>query len=441
MMSNVLIERAKKVLLNNHQKGGFTIPTEKLYPFQWMWDSGFIALGFAHFDIEKAKSEINNLLSAQWGNGFIPHIVFHTKADTYFPGPDFFQSELSEFSSKKFKTSGITQPPVFGFVLEKIYEIVDDKKDFLKFIKTQIDKVYFNHVYFYENRDVNNEGLAYIYHNWESGTDNSPLWDTIWGTMNPPDYKFERKDTNHVDSTQRPTKREYDHYIHLLEIAKNHKYDDKKIAEFSPFLVQDPLFNAILLKSNQSLINLYSIIGGEEKKIEYLENKNRLGVDSLNKKLYDSKLGAYVYYDLRNSKKLKGISSSSFSPLFCGAPDERISKQLEKTFNEKFSTEDKYICASFDTSSESFNPKKYWRGPVWLNLNWILFHGFNEYGLFDISKRIKKDSIDLIENEGFYEYFDPTNKSDKNKKRACGSNNFSWTAALYLDFYKRETKN
>ena len=131
-MSRVLIEKAKNVLLNNHQKGGFTIPTEKLYPFQWMWDSGFIALGFAHFDIEKAKSEINNLLSAQWENGFIPHIVFHTKANTYFPGPDFFQSELSEFSSKKFKTSGITQPPVFGFVLEKIYEIVDDKKGFSK---------------------------------------------------------------------------------------------------------------------------------------------------------------------------------------------------------------------------------------------------------------------------------------------------------------------
>ena len=101
--------------------------------------------------------------------------------------------------------------------------------------------MYFNHVYFYENRDVNNEGLVYIYHNWESGTDNSPLWDSIWKTMNPPDYKFVRKDTNHVDSTQRPTKREYDHYIHLLEIAKNYKYDDKKITEFSPFLVRSTI--------------------------------------------------------------------------------------------------------------------------------------------------------------------------------------------------------
>ena len=60
-------------------------------------------------------------------------------------------------------------------------------------LKNQIDKVYKNHKYFYSKRDINNDGLVYIYHNWESGTDNSPVWDDIWKTMNPPIYKFERK--------------------------------------------------------------------------------------------------------------------------------------------------------------------------------------------------------------------------------------------------------
>ena len=54
------------------------------------------------------------------------------------------------------------------------------------------------------------------------------------GNYESPDYKFERKDTNHVDSTQRPTKREYDHYIHLLEIAKITNMMTKN-SEFSPF--------------------------------------------------------------------------------------------------------------------------------------------------------------------------------------------------------------
>jgi hypothetical protein len=35
-----------------------------------MWDSGFIVMGFAHFDVEKAKNEIKNILNAQWENGY-----------------------------------------------------------------------------------------------------------------------------------------------------------------------------------------------------------------------------------------------------------------------------------------------------------------------------------------------------------------------------------
>ena len=122
-----LVEEAKRVLIGNFQKKGFTIPSKNLYPFQWKWDSGFIAIGLAHFDIEKAKKEIDSLLNAQWENGFIPHIVFHTKNDSYFPGADFHKSSLNPKSPKHIETSGITQPPVLGFVLEKLYKSAKKK--------------------------------------------------------------------------------------------------------------------------------------------------------------------------------------------------------------------------------------------------------------------------------------------------------------------------
>ena len=116
-----LLEQAKKVLEKNWQDG-FTIPCEGLYPFQWNWDSGFIALGWAHIDMEKAKSELRYLLSGQWSNGFLPHIIFHNESETYFPGPEVHAADLSPYSSE-IKTSGITQPPVLGFVLEELFII------------------------------------------------------------------------------------------------------------------------------------------------------------------------------------------------------------------------------------------------------------------------------------------------------------------------------
>lgn len=432
---NSLQNKAIEVL-NNNWKDGFSVPCANLYPFQWFWDSGFIAIGFAHFDMPKAEKEIETLLDSQWDNGFLPHIIFHTETDSYFPGPDFHRSDLSSQSSKKHKSTGMTQPPVTGFVLQDMYRISTDKKASLKFIEGVIDKVYFNHEYFYNNRDPKNEGLIYIYHNWESGTDNSPIWDDIWTTMNSPEYNFVRRDTTHVDASQRPSKREYDHYLHIIDIAKEHNYSDKKIAELSPFLVQDPLFNTMLIKSNQSLIDLYNLIGNNQDKVKQIQKWQDKAIKSFNEKLFDSVLGVYIHYDLRNEKPLRHISSSSFSPLFAKIPTKEQAASLVNVMLEKFGNDNQYLCASFDPTSQRFNPKKYWRGPVWINLNWILYNGLKDYGYNDIAQRVKKDTVEIIEKVGFYEYFDSRKEEYKNGNGGYGGNDFSWSAALLIDMLK-----
>tara|TARA_R110002049_G_scaffold616_7_gene3554 strand:- start:14584 stop:15888 length:1305 start_codon:yes stop_codon:yes gene_type:complete len=427
-----LQEKAKEIL-NNNWKGNFSIPCANLYPFQWKWDSGFIAIGLAHFNMKNAEKEIETLLDAQWENGFIPHIVFHTENDSYFPGASFHRSDLHPLASKKYKSTGMTQPPVTGFVLEDMYKISKDKLQTLQYLETVIDKVYFNHEYFYNHRDPKNEGLVYIYHNWESGTDNSPIWDDIWATMNPPEYTFERRDTTHVDASERPSKREYDHYLHIIEIAKANNYSDEKIAELSPFLVQDPLFNAMLIKSNESLIKLYQEIGGNADKIDQLKKWQKKSIKSFNNKLFDNELGAYIHYDLRNEKPLRYLTSSSFAPLFANIPSQERADKMVKVMIDKFGGEHQYLCASFDPDSNRFNPKKYWRGPVWVNLNWMLFYGLKNYGYNDISDRVKQDTISIVEKNGFYEYFDSRKEMHTDGKAGYGGGDFSWTAALLLD--------
>ena len=271
------IQKAKQVLKNNW-KEGFTIPCEGLYPFQWFWDSGFIALGWAHIDMKKAQQEIRSLLKGQWKNGFIPHIIFHNESDTYFPGPEVYAASLSK-NSPEIPTSGITQPPVTGFILEEMYEIAEDKEGFLTFLDEVYEAIYKNHEYFYTHRDPEKEGLVYICHNWEAGTDNTPVWDFIWDTFKVPDYQLDRRDTKLIDASHRPTNKEYQYYIHLVELFKTWNYDDTLIAENSPFLIQDPLFNSMLMASNQSMIRLGKLLGKNSevmqlKKQRFLFRKN-----------------------------------------------------------------------------------------------------------------------------------------------------------------------
>ena len=45
-------------ILRRNDRGGYTVPTAGLYPYQWNWDSVFAAWGFATFDLPRAWQEI-----------------------------------------------------------------------------------------------------------------------------------------------------------------------------------------------------------------------------------------------------------------------------------------------------------------------------------------------------------------------------------------------
>ena len=435
MYSN-LLKQAKQVLANNYREPGFTIPSAGLYPFQWNWDSGWIALGYANYDMDRAKEEINTLLDAQWGNGMVPHIIFHgEESATYFPGPDFHHSALHPQATTKYKTTGLIQPPIIGLILYEMYKRAEDKSDILAYIGSVIDKVFFNHEYLYGHRDPLNEGLVYIYHNWEAGTDNSPIWDDIWATMDSPHYEIQRRDTSQVKAEERPTNREYDHYLHIIDIAKKHRYADEKIAQHSPFLVQDPLLNALLIKSNDALINLYQLLGSGESELLTLKSWQSKSLAHFDAKLFDEDLGVYVHYDLKNGRKLRKITSSSFVPIYAGIPDQEKVARMVAVMKQRFSGNNLHLLASFDPTHDAFDPRRYWRGPAWINVNWMLYQGLLEYGHTELAEQFKSDSIEMVEKYGFYEYFDPRrDQPTPDKGNGCGGSNFSWTAALLIDF-------
>ncbi|MDC1320232.1 hypothetical protein N8Y41_01830 [bacterium] len=81
--------------LAKNDRGGFTIPTAGLYPYQWNWDSAFVALGIATYDMDRAWSEITKLIDGQWPDGMIPSIIFRSDDPSYFPGPSRWGKNLA----------------------------------------------------------------------------------------------------------------------------------------------------------------------------------------------------------------------------------------------------------------------------------------------------------------------------------------------------------
>ena len=83
--------------------------------------------------------------------------------------------------------------------------------------------------------------------------------------------------------------------------------------------------------------------------------------------------------------------------------------------------------ASRRRTAPGFDRRRYWRGPVWANLNWLLARGLRGHGLIAQAAALERTTLSLIERTGMRDYFDPLTGD------GLGSDDFSWTAAVAVD--------
>ena len=436
---NYITDNAKRILYQNW-KDGFTIPTGKLYPFQWNWDSGFTSIGHSYFNLDFAIAELQSLFSGQWENGMLPHIIFHSENEkTYFPNYDFWESNVNAGAPQKPKSSGITQPAVHGFVLEALLEKFPDNERLIDFIKAIFPKVVHSHRFLYTCRDPEKEGLMFIFHPWESGRDNSPLWDESLDriVINKAELPYyERRDTSIAPKDERPTSYQYDRYVYLLQLGKKYRYDEIGIFEESPFLVQDTLMNAALIKSNQSLINIGKRFGLD---VGELEEWQQQSIPKFKEKLWNTDLQTFTAYDLRGGHHISFKEIGGLATLYADIPSK---EQAQKLNDYLLSLHERgyYICPSFDVDSPLFDSKRYWRGPIWPQMNWMIYHGLKNYNFEKTAEIVKSDLIDLVSKHGFYEYFESQKSVAEKLSSGYGGNDFSWTAACALDLFNENGK-
>ena len=125
------------------------------------------------------------------------------------------------------------------------------------------------------------------------------------------------------------------------------------------------------------------------------------------------------------------IIAAGFMPLLSVAPTADEAKVLCRFLESKafcsLSDERCYSIPNYNLEGDLLDASNYWRGPVWINTNWLLLQGLRRYGFQEKAERVKSDMIRLVKQFGFHEYFDPFEGT------AYGTDNFSWTAALTLD--------
>jgi glycogen debranching enzyme len=417
MTRRARLDTQAREILTRNDLGGYTVPTQGLYPFQWNWDSAFVALGFACFDMDRAWRELETLVTGQWDDGMIPHIVFHQDDDGYFPGPDVWATGTQP------PTSGITQPPVLASVLRRLWEHdgADPDHPRMRALYTACVK---SHRWFHRYRDPLGNGLAMVTHNWETGRDNSSEWDQALAQVDASSVgTYTRRDTGHVDPAMRPRQDEYDRYVAILQFGRDSGWNHRAIADNGPFRMIDVGMSMILLRANRDLLVLAQAIGDSAVAGELRARiaLSRGGIDWL----WNSQAGAFCSRDVSNLESSGLVTNASFLAFYADAGSSAQRAQLIAAL-DRLTSSAAYLVPSLEAGSRDYDHRRYWRGPIWLVVNYMIAQGLAEQGHSDWADRIRSDSAKLIEKSGFFESFSPETGE------GSGGDDFSWTAAMWL---------
>jgi neutral trehalase len=207
-------------------------------------------------------------------------------------------------------------------------------------------------------------------------------------------------------------------------------------------------FNAFLALECETLAGFADRIGREDEARAWEQTRQDLAM-RINARLWDDQAGFYLDYDIQQRCHSPVLASSGFLPLIARVPTLAQARRLADHLVNPATFGTALPVASVAANHPSHAPDM-WRGPVWVNLNWLIAFGFERYGMVEQAELIRSKTIAEIEKFGlaygtFFEFFDDRQQIDppalmRKGKLAPQESPFhqvffdyGWTATLYVD--------
>jgi len=417
-MSKSSLDARAKAILQTNDRNGYTVPTDRLYPYQWNWDSACVALGFSVYDRNRAWQELFLLLEGQWDDGMVPHIIFRQDDPDYFPGPSVWQTPPAAYN-----TGGISQPPVLSSVILELVETGGEHD--LNQAEKMFDHLFRWHEWWHHSRTPKDSHLIATVHPWETGRDNCPDWEPGLRRMRKANDlpSYVRRDVDHVDPAMRPSDEQYDKYVSIIMAGRALEWDQRRLTDEGPFLMYDPGQIFILQRADKDLLKLADRLSRSVEAARLADWSAATASDI--DRIWNPEFGAFCARDVRSGEFSDGFTNASALCFYadCGSRTQMLAS-LDHIHRVSHKVD--YLLPSWDPGHPNFDSECYWRGPLWPQMNYLLWKGFVESGQTYLASRVQSDLAAAIGKSGFWECFDPIAGT------GCVGSDFSWTAALWL---------
>jgi len=375
------VEVAERVLRRNWLQGerdgkpyAYTRPSPDRYPWQWYWDSCFAAVAWRHFDPARSRSELESLLAAQREDGFIGHTIFWDRPVSLSRLPFY------NVTSRSALQTGTIQPPLLAWA----WRIAVGDPAAEPRIAAQAD-------WLAAHRDLDGDGLLWILQPDESGLDASPKFDPVWGWRAGARIGFP------------------------LLVRRNRRlgFDARRVRDAGGPVLCEVVVNTLWSLSLQAL-------------------GRPSATSALVERLWDERRGAFLDEAQPGGARPAVLTCAALAPLALPDLPEEIGRRLVE---EHLLAEDEFLTPvappSVAVSEPSYEPnggrgpiRRYWRGPTWVNIAWLVWLGMRRLGYEQEANRMAAGLVGAIEREGLREYYDPRDGT------GLGAKDFAWSALV-----------
>ena len=265
-------------------------------------------------------------------------------------------------------SADVTKPPIIAWTAWRLYETLGNR-EFL-------DEVYEPLVrwnrWWFEKNDFNGDGLCQYNHPYSSGLDDSPLWD---GGMP----------------------------------------------------VESPELNTYLCLQMEALSRIAGAIGLPDDAQRWRESADevaRLMID----RMWDERAG--VFWALRDEQPIRILTPFSLYPLWTGRLPRRITDRLIAHLTDPGEFWTRYPIPTVALSDPHHDPEQMWRGPAWVNINYLFIEGLIRCGRSDLAADLRDRTLDLVmQRDDIHEYYHPETGAPPLKAAPI----FGWTSAVFID--------
>jgi putative isomerase len=262
----------------------------------------------------------------------------------------------------------VTKPPIMAWAALKLNE-TDPNPAFLQEIYVPL--VRWNAWWFSMNDD-DADGLVQYNHPYSSGLDNSPLWD--YGLP-----------------------------------------------------VESPDLNTYLCVQMGSLALIAEALGMDSEGAMWRRRAASI-VRRMIEDFWDEEAG--LFRALHAEQPIPVVTPFNLYPLWSGQLPAGIRKRLIAHLTNPDEFWGEILIPSVARNDPHHDPERMWRGPVWVNINYIFIEALHQVGEHDLADRLLENTLALIMSQpGIHEYYN----AQTGDPPATAADAFGWTAAVFID--------